>query len=426
MQVTDLLLTDIVEVDRGRKITARLEGLKTSLTTHGLLHPIVVYQAQDKFILIAGSRRLAAARELEWEKIAAQVLTVDELTAREIELEENLHREDLTEIDEVQLLLRIHRLKQAKHGMSTQGKEGGWTLQNTADALGVSIGKVHLYCKIAQALEQQPELEKIVSSKGVAAASKFLDYQAEMKEVYEKVQEQELAPKSDIRSRFVCADCREHITTIADNSVSIILTDPPYGKGLDEANWWGTDKTTLHFDDSAENFWDLIWSLIPEFNRVLAPNSYLVMWTAFSNFEKVTQMLKAVGLTVHSQPFIWLKEQPSFYAPYPGRSFAVGSEFAIVAWKGEPTMSFPGHPNYLVCPSPLPENKIHPFTKSIAVLYYILNSLCHPAALVYDPFAGSGTTLIAAHQLGLPWLGCEKDQLYYGQAIVKLKAAIGE
>lgn len=71
-----------------------LEGLAVSIRKHGLIQPIVL---DDQNRLVAGGRRLKAVKNLGWEEI--EVRSVGELTdaeLRELELEENLRRKDLT------------------------------------------------------------------------------------------------------------------------------------------------------------------------------------------------------------------------------------------------------------------------------------------------------------------------------------------
>jgi len=53
--------------------------------------------------------------------------------------------------------------------------------------------------------------------------------------------------------------------------------------------------------------------------------------------------------------------------------------------------------------------KTHPQAKPAAVCEYILARVCRPGDLVLDPFAGSGSSRVAAKKLGLNWRGCDID-----------------
>ena len=78
---------------------AELAELAASLREHGLVQPIVVRARGDRYQLIAGQRRLAAAARLGWEKVAVRVLDVDDRKMAEIAIVENLQRRDLDALE---------------------------------------------------------------------------------------------------------------------------------------------------------------------------------------------------------------------------------------------------------------------------------------------------------------------------------------
>ena len=76
-----------------------LAELADSLREHGLVQPIVVRSRGDRYQLIAGQRRLAAARMLGWEQLPARVLDVEDRQMAEIAIVENLQRRDLDALE---------------------------------------------------------------------------------------------------------------------------------------------------------------------------------------------------------------------------------------------------------------------------------------------------------------------------------------
>ena len=78
---------------------ADLAELADSLREHGLVQPIVVRARGDRYQLIAGQRRLAAARKLGWERVPARVLEVNDRQMAEIAIVENLQRRDLDALE---------------------------------------------------------------------------------------------------------------------------------------------------------------------------------------------------------------------------------------------------------------------------------------------------------------------------------------
>ncbi len=78
---------------------ADLAELAASLKEHGLVQPIVVRALGDRYQLIAGQRRLAAARRLGWAQVPVRVLDVDDRQMAEIAIVENLQRRDLDALE---------------------------------------------------------------------------------------------------------------------------------------------------------------------------------------------------------------------------------------------------------------------------------------------------------------------------------------
>src|SRR5699024_339612 len=79
----------------------KIEELARTLHTHGMIQPIVVRQKDDhQFELIAGERRLRAAKHLGWETVHAIVRNLDDTETASIALIENIQREELSVIEE--------------------------------------------------------------------------------------------------------------------------------------------------------------------------------------------------------------------------------------------------------------------------------------------------------------------------------------
>ncbi|RLS34509.1 MAG: ParB/RepB/Spo0J family partition protein [Planctomycetota bacterium] len=76
-----------------------LAELTASLREHGLVQPVVVRARGERFELIAGQRRLAAARRLGWTKVPVRVLDVEDRQMSEIAIVENLQRRDLDALE---------------------------------------------------------------------------------------------------------------------------------------------------------------------------------------------------------------------------------------------------------------------------------------------------------------------------------------
>ena len=100
---------DVIVKKRIRKDDGDIESLAESLKQYGQISPIVINKNN---VLIAGGRRLKAAKLLGWRTISAVVLESDtELERLELEVEENVQRRDFNMDEVAEASQKIYRLK---------------------------------------------------------------------------------------------------------------------------------------------------------------------------------------------------------------------------------------------------------------------------------------------------------------------------
>jgi Predicted transcriptional regulators len=102
-------IADIIVNKRIRKDMGDIESLAESLKCYGQITPIVI---NKKNVLIAGGRRLEAAKLLGWQSINAVITDrYGELEQLEMELEENKYRKDFNDEEVAEAARKIYRLK---------------------------------------------------------------------------------------------------------------------------------------------------------------------------------------------------------------------------------------------------------------------------------------------------------------------------
>ena len=108
-----------------------LAELKKSIEQYGIIVPLIVNkEAGGRYTLVAGQRRLQAARELGFRFVPSIVRNLNSRQVMEISYMENLHREELSKIDVVQMFDRIHR----KYPRIEEG--------DLADAMGLQVAEL--------------------------------------------------------------------------------------------------------------------------------------------------------------------------------------------------------------------------------------------------------------------------------------------
>jgi ParB family chromosome partitioning protein len=127
---------------------ATLEELAASIREHGVLQPILVRPLDNGgYQLIAGERRWRASQSAGLETIPALVEEIDDDTALEISIIENLQREDLSPLDEASMYDRMVR-------------EHGYSVRKLAQKLGKDKGYLENRLRLADA---PPEIRELVS-----------------------------------------------------------------------------------------------------------------------------------------------------------------------------------------------------------------------------------------------------------------------
>ena len=102
-------ISDIKVIKRVRKDLGNLDDLKDSLRIYGLLNPITL---NSRYELIAGERRLSAAKQLGWTSINANILdNLSDVDQLEMEIEENNQRKEFTDEELMEGYKRLQKLR---------------------------------------------------------------------------------------------------------------------------------------------------------------------------------------------------------------------------------------------------------------------------------------------------------------------------
>ena len=87
--------------------SSRLDELKSSIKEKGILQPILVRAVGDEYEVVAGERRLRAAKEIGLKQVPVIIKNVTDREALVIALVENIQREELNGIEEAQAYKRL-------------------------------------------------------------------------------------------------------------------------------------------------------------------------------------------------------------------------------------------------------------------------------------------------------------------------------
>jgi len=214
-----------------------LEELAASIREHGILQPVLVRPLADgRFELIAGERRWRASKIAEQAAIPAIVEDIDDDTALEIAIIENLQREDISPLDEAVMYDRMVR-------------EHGYSIRKLAEKLGKDKGYLENRLRLADA---PPEIRELVSLRKDTLSHAYelmkVEDPKKRKRLAEQVARNELSlvklrEKIEGRRPRVAADADALETDQADDSAASPIP-------ADEEGWVAASGVSAMRDDS--------------------------------------------------------------------------------------------------------------------------------------------------------------------------------
>jgi site-specific DNA-methyltransferase (adenine-specific) len=202
-------------------------------------------------------------------------------------------------------------------------------------------------------------------------------------------------------------DCREILPTLADNSFDLVLTDPPYPnlKGGTEHKLPGVAKRR-NKSVTVGVPWDTSLDWCPEAERVARLG--LVVFCSFACVSEVATAFRSqrVGLVT------WYKRNsplPMNNVPRYDTEFAwLFKKTPGLGWRRIKSMMIDWPMITSGCVEG-EEKKFHPTQKPLPVVRKLIPDR---TASILDPFMGSGTTLRAAKDLGIPATGIDENERY--------------
>ena len=206
-----------------------LDELAASIREHGVLQPILVRPlGPNTYQIVAGERRWRASRLAGLETIPALIEEIDDDTALEISIIENLQREDISPLDEAAMYDRMVR-------------EHGYSIRKLADKLGKDKGYLENRLRLADA---PPEIRELVSLR-----KDTLSHAYELMKVDDPKKRRRLADQV-ARGELTLIKLRDKIEGRRSRPVRVIDDIGVDGNGIEGTNGVGHDDD-LEIEDAA-------------------------------------------------------------------------------------------------------------------------------------------------------------------------------
>lgn len=427
-------ISDIV-IPEGRRTLRSVQELADSIKEIGLLNPVTI---REDNTLVAGYHRIEACKLLGMTEIEAIKVGLSDLEAELAEIDENLVRNELTELEKSEHLARRKRVYEALHPeakpYSTEKQRQrrsqkpsetvspGFTT-DTAAKTGVSRRSVQQGVQVAEKIVPEvrdairetpladskrdlldlarlvPEVQKPVVEKIVSGEAKNVKEAVKKVELDNTEQARTKVTTLPITERYkiIHDDISDAIFQVGNNTVDFVITDPPYPR----------------------EYLPLYETLAKESARVLKPGGSLLVMVGQSYLPEVisiiTKYLKYHWVLSYLTPGgqavqLWDRKVNTFWKPV---FWFVNGDYEN-GWIGD------------VVKSAVNDNdkRFHDWGQSESGISDLLTRFIRPGQTILDPFLGGGTIGVVALKHGCYFIGIDKDKRSIDTALSRLGGII--
>ena len=222
-------------------------------------------------------------------------------------------------------------------------------------------------------------------------------------------------------------DAIEWLKTLDNDSVDLIVSDPPYrvtqhghsGLGGIFKTKVGEDKK-LNGKLFEHNEVD-VNDYAGELYRVLKPDSHCYIMTNDRNLQNFMNVFTNIGFNF-CKLLIWDKQNKITNQYYMNQV-----EYILFMYKGRnKQINNCGTSNLLSVNNVKNKTHNHPTEKPVELMEILIKNSTNEGDLVLDPFVGVGATPVACQNLKRNFIGCELDKNYYDTTMERLNEGIGE
>lgn len=404
MNIKKVPISDVVPWAKNPKNirTKDFERLKKQIQELGIYKPLICTPENGKYVTLGGNQRLKALQVLKHQDVEISIVAApDDATKIKYALSDN---DRAGEYDDQALAELIYAAKD----------------KISPDLFRIDLGNT---LSVEEVLNQFGP--KIEAGEEDVVPEPQKEAKAKTGELYE------LGPH-----RLLCGDATEpkNYEALMDGKLAdIVFTDPPYNVAYGDD---GSQKFGPIMGDnmSEEQFVEFVLTFITRMKEHTKCGGAFYICSGYSSYPTFVYALKVTGLTF-SCPIIWVKNntsmgwgdyrhkhemvlrarrgnkkaQPILYGWNKGRHYFMDHKFEADVWeiarRGSQTM-------------------LHPTQKPLGLIQRALRNSSRPKEIVLDPFAGSGSTIVAAEREGRIAYAMDLDPIYI-DVTIRRYAALG-
>lgn len=399
------------------------KALKNDIKRNGIRKPLDVNQ--DAQVLEGVHGRFRIARELSIEKVPVNEMEFESgAEEKRWIIKANLIRRQLDTKKKYLLYDELSKLNETGRGGDRRSEEfqksknstfeNDDVLKKTAKMVGVNRSTIANARKYVQTIKENPEFKKFNNPSSVLREARRREELEERKEKMEK--------KPDIKN-LMHGDCLEKIHEVDDSSIDLVVSDPPYGSpnyggdaGIGQSQELRELRGLSWTYYGEREIFEILEKLFEPLKSKLKSNALLLIFTNWRYFPPLLKVFKEAGF-LEKNCLVWDKGEGIMRNP--STNFHQHYDFILFGHAGEARklnteeLKPKGILKYNMVPGNI---RKHPTEKPVDLLKHLIKICTVEGETIFDPFCGSGSTLIAAEELDRNWIGIEIDEKWYNVA----------
>jgi DNA modification methylase len=397
--------------------------LERNILEEGIRDPLVTWNG----ILVDGHNRYRIAQEHDINYETLEKEFADMNSVKVWMINNQFGRRNLISYVRTVLALRLKEIYSDIAKENQKGGQGGILLPQTFGEANKKENETNYKIgKIADvSSETIRKVEKIEATASPEIKAKANTGQISINEAYKEIKKEEneqlktqkaieiIEKVYENNTNIYNGDCIEYIKTIKDKSIDCLITDPPYGVDIQFGAYDNQLSRKIENDGNIEGALVLLDEMLINVKSKLKEDAHIYIfcnWKIYPQFNQIiSKHFQIKNLIIWDKLFMGMGDLKGNYS----------SSYEMIVFAGG-NREFLNRPkNIIQCR--FSDERFHNTQKPVELIKQLIDNSTNVNETVFDPFLGSGSTVVAAKEMKRNFIGCEIDEQNYKITLKRLE-----
>jgi DNA modification methylase/ParB-like chromosome segregation protein Spo0J len=397
--------------------------LERNILEEGIREPLITWNG----ILIDGHNRYRIAQEhdMNYETLEKEFENINRV--KEWMIHNQFGRRNLSNYQRSVLALQLEdvfreKAKESKSEKISYYRQTGEIVQNSApsEKTRQEIAKIanvsHDTIAKVKKIEATatPEVKARLNTGTMSINEAYKEIKKEENEQLKTQKAIEIIEKVyENNTNIYNGDCIEYIKTIKDKSIDCLITDPPYGVDIQFGAYDNQLSRKIENDGNIEDALLLLDEMLLNVKSKLKDDAHIYIfcnWKIYPQFNQIiSKHFQIKNLIIWDKLFMGMGDLKGNYS----------SSYEMIVFAGG-NREFLNRPkNIIQCR--FSDERFHNTQKPVELIKQLIENSTNVNETIFDPFLGSGSTVVAAKEMKRNFIGCEIDEQNYKITLKRLE-----